>query len=90
MAPPTKMLRMSLKLQIKESNRKDIIDILILNEKNKVCLPDVKIWRHDVIYRHTAKIWRHKIKSSINNEPSFVKGRLTPYFFRYELEIRFE
>ena len=90
MAPPTKMLRMTLKLQIKESNRKDIIDILILNEKNKVCLHDVKIWRHDVIHRYTAKMWRHNIKNCINNEPRFVEGRLTPHFFRYQLEIRFQ
>ena len=33
MAPPTEILRMSLKLQIKESNRKDVIELLILNEK---------------------------------------------------------
>ena len=90
MAPPTKMLRMTLKLQIKESNRKDVIDLLILNEKNKVCLRDGKIWRHNVIYRYTAKMWRHKMKNCINNEPRFVEGRLTPHFFRYQLEIRFQ
>ena len=33
MAPLTEMLRMSLKLQIKESNRKDVFELLILNEK---------------------------------------------------------
>ena len=90
MAPLTEMLRMSLKLQIKESNRKDVFELLILNEKNKVCLRDVKIWRHDVIYRYMAKMWRHNIKSCINIEPSFVEGRLTPHFFRYQLEIRFQ
>ena len=90
MAPLTEMLRMSLKLQIKESNRKDVFELLILNEKNKVCLRDVKIWRHDVIYRYMAKMWRHNIKSSINIEPSFAEGRLTPHFFRYQLEIRLQ
>ena len=85
-----KMLRMSLKLQIKEYNRKDVIDPLILNEKDKVCLRDVNIWRHNVIYRNTAKIWRHKTKNCINNEPSLVEGRLTPHFFRHQLEIRFQ
>ena len=89
MAPLTKMLRMSLKLQIKESNLKDVLKLLILNEKNKVSLRDVKIWRHDVIYRYTAQMWRHKLESCLTIEPLIVESWLTPHFFHYQMVIRF-
>ena len=42
--PPTKILRMTLKLQIKESNRKDVIDLLILNEKKQ----SLSSWRQNL------------------------------------------
>ena len=80
-APPTEMLRMSLKLQIKESNRKDVFELLILNEKNKVCLRDVKIWRHDVIHRYTAKMWRHKIKKLHKQRTTLRRRSVNPSFF---------
>ena len=85
MAPPTKMLRMTLKLQIRESNRKDVFDPLILNEKTSLSSWRDKIWLHNVIYRYTPEM-----KNWINNVPSFVEGRWTPHFFRYQLDIRFE
>ena len=67
----------------------NVIKPLILDTKNKIRLCDVKIWRHDVIYRYTAKMWRHKLENCITIEPGLVESWLTPHFFHYPMEKRF-
>ena len=73
--PPIEVLRMSQKLQIKESNRKDVIELLILNEKKRFVLVTSNF---DATTSFTGI--RLKCKKCTKNETHFVEVRLTPFF----------